>query len=654
MSILWKTYLVALSGMLTGIGILTVTLSGQESRHLVEQLRTEQRLRATIAAAQVEAGYHEQVWPFEMLVMLSRQSECVGWKVADGAGHTVLSSDPLGPRGRTAPSSALPASPYGPVLVHSDDGTTETWVVPMRMRTEGRPWTFHLSYRGDEIRRHVRQLVWDNAIYAALLAAFLMPLSLAFTRRAIAPLAKLAAAADEIGAGNLNVALPPPRRDETGHLVRAFDAMLRGIRERDQTIQRQIQALEILNDELEARVLQRTEELHKSEQRFRRLAENVGEVLWVLDRQTGRFEYVSPAFERVWGRERREHGGDPAWLLATVHEEDRDVFRAAAERWLEGGKAEAEYRVVRPDGSVCWVWDRGFPICDAAGQVCGVAGIAVDLTLRREAERLDRERTHLQQAVRSMEQVLGVVAHELRTPLAGVRAISELLLSGEIRESADCHTLLKSMNEEVVRMAETISSLLEAARLNSGRARWSFSVFPLARVCQEATRSVAPTTDPARVRLVCRVEPGDLTMRGDENAVRRLLTNLLGNAARFTADGYIEVRVRSRLTPEKWVEIRVCDTGPGIPPETLKRLGEPFALNAGVVGPGHVRGTGLGLAICKGIAAAHGGRLVVESAPGCGTTVTVLLRADLPGPAETDGRSDRIEVVSSATSGEQR
>jgi signal transduction histidine kinase len=170
-------------------------------------------------------------------------------------------------------------------------------------------------------------------------------------------------------------------------------------------------------------------------------------------------------------------------------------------------------------------------------------------------------------------------------------------------------------------------------------------------------------------------------MRGDADAVRRLVLNLAGNARKHTDAGTIHVAVRgfreggevsteltvpstetgepgsslgtqhsvlsTPRTGREWVEITVRDTGRGIPPDIAARLGEAFALNAGVVGANHVQGTGLGLSICKAIVAAHGGTMRIESAPGAGTTVTARLRADLDGPAANPVAAG-IEVVPAA------
>jgi signal transduction histidine kinase len=184
-------------------------------------------------------------------------------------------------------------------------------------------------------------------------------------------------------------------------------------------------------------------------------------------------------------------------------------------------------------------------------------------------------------------------------------------------------------------MSGTVHNLLEAARLNSGKARWNWSTFALAEVCAEAVEIVLRVVDANRVALSLSVEPADLAMRGDADAVRRLVMNLLSNAHKHTSAGSIVVWVRAatvgaEAAPAICVEVR--DTGCGIAPEVRARLGEAFALNSGVVGKAYVTGTGLGVAICKGIVLAHGGAIDVESELGRGTAVRVTLRADLPGP----------------------
>ncbi|HEV8377867.1 MAG TPA: ATP-binding protein [Tepidisphaeraceae bacterium] len=256
-----------------------------------------------------------------------------------------------------------------------------------------------------------------------------------------------------------------------------------------------------------------------------------------------------------------------------------------------------------------------------------------------ERFRLESERNHFKESVAAMEQVLGVVAHELRTPLAGLRSISEFLLMPEAKELAEWDTFLMSMNSEITRMAEMVNSLLEAARLNSGVATWHWGTVKFATVCADALDVVRPLIDQSKLTLSSSCEPDDLEGNGDPEAIRRLIINLVNNAAKHTPSGTVSVYCRK--LDIQTIELRVADTGKGISPSIAPRLGEPFALNSGSVGPKHIQGTGLGLAICKGIAAAHGGQMVIESAPGKGTTVIVCLRSDLAA-AQTTGQQDHI------------
>ena len=274
----------------------------------------------------------------------------------------------------------------------------------------------------------------------------------------------------------------------------------------------------------------------------------------------------------------------------------------------------------------------------------GFVGVAVvrDITDRQhaEADRLlqlavEKERDHLRDALLAQERVVGVVGHELRSPLAALRATAEFLLQDGAKELAEFDGFVKAINEEIVRMADLVNDLVEVARLNSGTARWNWSDFALAEVCEQALDSIRPLIHRQNVRLHHAVTPPTLRMRGDASAIRRLLVNLLSNAHKHTAQGEISVRItRTPRDAHDWVELCVRDTGTGIPPEVASRLGIAFALNSGVVGESHVKGSGLGLAICKGIAAAHAGRIRIETAPGKGTVITVTLRADLP-EAET-------------------
>ena len=261
---------------------------------------------------------------------------------------------------------------------------------------------------------------------------------------------------------------------------------------------------------------------------------------------------------------------------------------------------------------------------------------------RKRAERAARERKGLQEAIGAMEQVLGVVAHELRTPLTSLRLISEYLLTEEGRDMSLNDHFLRSINSEVLRMADMVTTILEAARLESGAARWNWGVVSAEQVCRDALEVVGPLVDHSQIELSVSVRPETLTFAGDSDALRRLLVNLINNALRHTVQGGIEVGAAEvHRDGERWVHLSVRDTGSGIPEQIAGKLGEAFALNAGVATSTRPGGTGLGLAICRGIASVHGGEITLATAVGRGSTFTAVLRADLAGP-EKSGEPPRI------------
>jgi len=129
------------------------------------------------------------------------------------------------------------------------------------------------------------------------------------------------------------------------------------------------------------------EAIRESEERFRQLAENVAEVSWLIDNKHDyQVLYVSPAYETIWGRTCKSLYDDPRSWLDAVHPEDRERVSAALERQQELGEFDEEFRVVQPDGTVRYVWNRTFPLRDESGEVYRLAGVVVDITERKRAE----------------------------------------------------------------------------------------------------------------------------------------------------------------------------------------------------------------------------------------------------------------------------
>ena len=150
--------------------------------------------------------------------------------------------------------------------------------------------------------------------------------------------------------------------DEIGMLADGFNAMLALIQQRDQ-------------------------DLHASEQRFRQVTESIREVFWMTDVAKTQVLYISPAYEEIWGRTCASLYHSPQIWREAIHPEDRDRVWSVALCHQTPGHYDEEYRILRPDGSVRWIWDRAFPVRDETGAVIRLAGIAEDITERKRLER---------------------------------------------------------------------------------------------------------------------------------------------------------------------------------------------------------------------------------------------------------------------------
>ncbi len=165
----------------------------------------------------------------------------------------------------------------------------------------------------------------------------------------------------------------------------------------------------------------------ESEDRFRQIAENVGEVFWLRNVENNKMLYINPAYEQVWGRSCESLYADPQSFLDAVHEADRPAVMKAYATYAAGGNFDMEYRIVRPDGEVRWVHAKSFPVRDEAGAVIRHAGTAVDITERKHIEEQLLQQTRLQ------EMLMEISSTYISMPLDQVdRAIEASL--GELGE----------------------------------------------------------------------------------------------------------------------------------------------------------------------------------------------------------------------------
>lgn len=235
----------------------------------------------------------------------------------------------------------------------------------------------------------------------------------------------------------------------------------------------------------------------------------------------------------------------------------------------------------------------------------------------------------------SNQHLLGVIAHDLRTPLAGIRALAEYLLSPDVGDEEKDPVFLHQIHDQVVSMSMMLEDLLDYAQMDSRSERHArkCSTFALHDAAESAADAVRPLINHARVALEIDVTPDDLRMSGDRIGIERLTTNLLRNAQKNTEDGSICISICEH---DAMIVIVVSDTGSGMPASVASRFGRSFVLATSSDETSDQYGAGLGLHICSEIIKAHGGCMHIASPAGQGTQVTVELHGtpDQPIAAE--------------------
>ncbi|NUO38941.1 MAG: hypothetical protein HOQ17_12865 [Gemmatimonadaceae bacterium] len=277
----------------------------------------------------------------------------------------------------------------------------------------------------------------------------------------------------------------------------------------------------------------------------------------------------------------------------------------------------------------------------------GLHGAFVTILVRRiitdEVARatLSRMYKEAEETIDAREQVLKIVSHDLRNPLHTISMCASLLIDLPLQPQ-DQGPHLQRIKRAGERMNRLVQDLLDVAKLEAGRVGIDARELQVAPLVREAHEMLAPLAAEKSIRLEYAVSDTLPAVTADGGRVLQVLSNLVGNAVKFTPkDGRIVIRADPA---PGGVRFSVADTGPGIPQEQLGKLFGRFWQG----NPADRRGIGLGLSIAKGIVDAHGGRIWVESRVGEGTTFYFTLATALPPTASGSRERRREEAVASS------
>jgi PAS domain S-box-containing protein len=374
------------------------------------------------------------------------------------------------------------------------------------------------------------------------------------------------------------------------------------------------------------------EELRAEEARFRTLVNAIPQLAWMADRSGARYwfndrwyDYTGTSFEEVrgWGWQKAHHPDH----LQRVLDSMQHSFETG-EDW------EETYPLRGKDGTYRWFLSRALPIRSEDGSIANWLGTNTDITEQKNAE-AERERalaleqqlrSQAERATRARDEVMAIVVHDLRNPMNTILTSATIIgysLEKQAEKgvdisnpalAADLKTCVEAIQSSVKTMDRLIYDLLDVARMEAG----SFSIQPsdidIGALLEETLKVCESQARAKRITVTADIPTGLPAVHGDRDRLDQVLSNLLGNAFKFTPEGG-QVMVRARKVDDS-VQITVEDSGPGIPAADLPRIFDRYWRGDRASRDG----AGLGLAICKGIVDAHGGNIWVESTVGRGTT----------------------------------
>jgi PAS domain S-box-containing protein len=362
---------------------------------------------------------------------------------------------------------------------------------------------------------------------------------------------------------------------------------------------------------------------------WQRVLNSVGDGVWDWNLVTGEERLSGNCFQ-IYGYRSDDFRGRASELDALTHPDDVPQMQRDREAHFRGDVPAYvnEHRIRCADGSWKWVLSRGVVIeSDDAGRPVRMIGTHTDISERRQAEALLRERDAAAAADQTKTRLLSRVSHELRTPLNAVLGFGQLM-QADAALGAAAQAQARHIVDAGWHLLRLVDDLLDLGAIESGQVKVRLQSVALHDALAAAWNMLAASG--AQANAVLQVGPelaGLPAVRADHGRLVQVFANLLSNALKYCG-ARAEIRVCAR-TSDARIELDICDNGPGFSAEQMKRAFQPFER----LGAEHtsVPGTGLGLALSRQLMLAMGGQITLHSEPGRGSTFTLgLPRADAP------------------------
>ena len=389
--------------------------------------------------------------------------------------------------------------------------------------------------------------------------------------------------------------------------------------------------------------------LQESELRFRIVARAANEAVWDWKLDTNAV-WWNRGVQTLFEYEDEQVGLSRDWWTANLHANDRDKVLASIEAALRSNDEfwSAEYRFRRADGCYADIYDRGYVLRADDGKPLRMIGAMQDITERKRELEMAKSRDAALESARLKSQFLANMSHEIRTPMNSVIGMAGLLLKTPL--TADQREFAEAVQLSGESLLNIINDILDYSKIEAGKLVFEMVDFDLRVTIDEVFRLLAEQAQAKGLKLEAVVgEDVPATLRGDPGRLRQVLTNLVGNAIKFTERGNVTVRAVSDGQTAGFVSIRftVSDTGVGIPEAARQRLFQPFS-QGDASSTRKYGGTGLGLAICKQLVHLMAGQIGVESTVGVGSSFWFTARFEkssgLPAPTASENEAARVRL----------
>ena len=361
------------------------------------------------------------------------------------------------------------------------------------------------------------------------------------------------------------------------------------------------------------------EELRTSEERYRRLIETVQEGIAYIAPEGGIVTFCNQAYAEILGFSTAEELIGRSFFDLLDPENRQEMLE---QRELRTRGVSSAYEIsVTTNGTPKVLSATGSPLFRADGSYGGAVQTIVDTTERKRYEEgLERARIAAEEASRAKSDFLANMSHEIRTPMNGVIGMADLLIDTDL--SAEQQEYAEIVRRSGENLLAIINDILDFSKVEAGQMRVETIDFDLRLAVEDTVSLLAERAQTKGLELANLVEPGLPTaLRGDPGRIRQVLTNLIGNAIKFTETGEVVLKVSLAESLGEAIVVRfeVTDTGIGMTEEQQGRLFQSFS-QADTSTTRRYGGTGLGLAISKQLVELMGGRIDVRSEPGSGST----------------------------------